>query len=74
MAETVGSILQTQLKIPAESLTPDLAINGVWQWDSLAHLELMMYLEERHGVVVTEESIIECASVDGLCKVLGLDL
>lgn len=74
MAETVGSILRNQLKIPAESLTPDLAINGVWQWDSLAHLELMMYLEERHGVVVTEDSIMECASVDGLCRILGLDL
>lgn len=73
MAETVKSILHQRLKIPLENISSDLAINDVWQWDSLAHLELMMFLEEHHGVVVSEESIIQCASVEGLCEVLGID-
>jgi len=71
---TVREILSERLKIPADQITPDLAINGVWQWDSLAHLELMMYLEEAHGLAIDEDMILDCSSVAGLCEKLGLDL
>jgi acyl carrier protein len=74
MMPTVRAILQEQLKIPADKITPDLSINGIPQWDSLAHLELMMYLEEAHALEINEDSILDCSSVRGLCDRLGLDL
>jgi acyl carrier protein len=74
LTESISAILSRCLNIPAEQVTPGLVLNGVWQWDSLAHLELMMFIEENHGVSVNEESIIECSSVEGLSKVLGLEL
>ncbi|MDA9976165.1 acyl carrier protein [Alphaproteobacteria bacterium] len=70
----ISAILSRCLNIPAEQVTSNLTLNGVWQWDSLAHLELMMFIEKNHGVSINEESIIECSSVEGLSKVLGLEL
>lgn len=74
MATTVSTILSQCLQIPVDRITPDLAINGAWQWDSIGHLELMMHLEENHGISITEDTILECSSVTGLCQTLGLDL
>ena len=55
---TVSSILHDVLKIPKEELSIELSINSVEQWDSLAHLELMLYLEEAHSLIINEESIL----------------
>ena len=69
---TVSSILHDVLKISKGELSIDLCINGVEQWDSLAHLELMLYLEQVHSLVIDEDSIIECSSAEGLCEKLNL--
>lgn len=71
---TVAALLAERLKITEEEVNEDLAINGVWQWDSLAHLELMMYLEEEFAVTIDEDSILACSSARGLSEFLGLDL
>ena len=69
---TVSSILHDVLKISEDELSIELCINSVEQWDSLAHLELMLYLEQTHSLVIDEDSILECSSADGLCKILNL--
>ena len=69
---TVSSILHDVLKISKDELSIDLCINGVEQWDSLAHLELMLYLEEVYSLVIDEDSTIECSSAEGLCEKLNL--
>ena len=69
---SVSSILHDVLKIPKEELSIELSINSVEQWDSLAHLELMLYLEEAHSLIINEESILECSSATGLCEKLNL--
>ena len=48
---TVSSILHNVLKISKEEISIELSINSVEQWDSVAHLELMLYLEETYSLV-----------------------
>ncbi|MBH67683.1 MAG: acyl carrier protein [Rhodospirillaceae bacterium] len=74
MMNTVGAILHDVLKIPKAEISLDLSINSIQEWDSLAHLELMMYLEEAYSLVIDEDSIIECGSAAGLCEKLNLPL
>ena len=69
---TVSSILYDVLKIPKEELSIELSINSVEQWDSVAHLELMLYLEETYSLLIDEESILDCSSAKGLCEKLNL--
>jgi acyl carrier protein len=71
---SVRSLLAEQLSLPAEAVSPDLAINEAAEWDSLAHLDLMFYLEQTFGIEVNEAAIIQCASVAGLVELLGLPL
>ena len=69
---TVSSILHNVLKISKEEISIELSINSVEQWDSVAHLELMLYLEETYSLVIDEESILDCSSAIGLCEKLNL--
>ena len=69
---SVSSILHDVLKIPKEEISIELSINSVEQWDSVAHLELMLYLEETYSLVIDEESILDCSSAIGLCEKLNL--
>ena len=69
---TVSSILHNVLKISKEEISIELSINSVEQWDSVAHLELMLYLEETYSLVIDEESILDCSSAKGLCEKLNL--
>ncbi len=69
---TVSSILHNVLKISKEEISIELSINSVEQWDSVAHLELMLYLEETYSLLIDEESILVCSSAKGLCEKLNL--
>ena len=69
---TVSSILHNVLKISKEEISIELSINSVEQWDSVAHLELMLYLEETYSLLIDEESILDCSSAKGLCEKLNL--
>ena len=69
---SVSSILHNVLKISKEEISIELSINSVEQWDSVAHLELMLYLEETYSLVIDEESILDCSSAVGLCEKLNL--
>jgi len=63
MAEVFG--------VDRERITPDLALGGIPQWDSINHLNLMLALERERGIEVTEEAIVACVSVAGLLEFLG---
>ena len=70
---TVRSVLSECLQVSQDDIPSDLEINGIWQWDSLAHLELMMHLEASFGLEIDEAAILECSTVRGLQTRLGLE-
>ena len=70
---TVRSLLSECLQVSQDEITIDLEINGIWQWDSLAHLELMMHLEAAFGLEIDEATILDCSTVRGLQIRLGLE-
>ena len=70
---TVRSLLSECLQVSQDEITIDLEINGIWQWDSLAHLELMMHLEAAFDLEIDEATILDCSTVRGLQVRLGLE-
>ncbi len=40
-----------------EEIADDASIQNQAGWDSFAHLDLMMFLAERYGIEITEETI-----------------
>ena len=43
--------------VPAEALSPESACGSIPEWDSVAHLRLVMESEERYGVSIPLERI-----------------
>ena len=58
------------LGIPAELVTEDLAYNSHPRWDSTAHLQLVMALEEKYGCTLETEDMLDMNSVARAAEIL----
>ena len=55
VAETFG--------IPMEKVSEDAGVNTIENWDSLAHLNLIMAIEAEFGISLTPEEAMQIMSV-----------
>ena len=53
-----------------EDIGPEAMLNTVAGWDSLGHLNLMLYLEREKGLEISEENILKCTSVRGILELI----
>lgn len=61
--EALRSLLAQTLKVPADRITPDTAAADLPAWDSLAHVNLMMGLEQVFDIMLDVEEFPELTSV-----------
>lgn len=66
LLQTVSTILE----VDASQVTPDLSQENTPQWDSLAHLRLILELELNLGVRFRSQDIPEMTSVAAIQRVL----
>jgi len=71
LSRQVQEVLAEALQVPLEQVVPDLHFGDLPQWDSMGHMEVMMFLEERFGVEITSETIAELISLPAICRHLG---
>jgi citrate synthase len=69
--QEIQQIMAEVLSVPVDAITRELKFNDIREWDSLNHVNLMLALEERYGIEITEDSIIKCTSVEGICELAG---
>jgi acyl carrier protein len=67
----VQAVLVDALQVPAEWVRPDLAFGDLPQWDSMGHMEVMMFLEEQFGVEINTETIAELVSIPAICAYIA---
>ena len=60
------------LKIRPERLNADSQIGSVSEWDSFAHVEIMMYLEENYDLSIDEKTIEKLTNIKSILKELGI--
>jgi len=51
------------LRLPAERIGADAAIGTVPNWDSTAHMRMMIALEDEFGVDLDDRDMVEMTSV-----------
>ena len=51
------------LKLPRDQIHDGLAYNSVPQWDSVAHMALVVALEEAFDIMLDTDDIIDMSSV-----------
>jgi citrate synthase len=61
--ERLEEVMAEALRVSPSAVTDTLAVNAIPQWDSLAHVELMIALERAYGVSIDENRMLELVSV-----------
>lgn len=70
LTSRIQKLLIEALQVPADQVNADLAFGDLPQWDSMGHMEVMMFLEERFGVEINADSIAALTSVPSICSYL----
>ena len=70
MLETVKKILADQLRINEEDILPSSRIKEDLGADSLGILELLMTIEEEHGIVIPDEELASFETVGDILNFL----
>lgn len=63
IADRVCAILVEELSLDKEEITPQLTYNSIPEWDSVAHMHVIMSLEEAFEVTLGDTEIAELTSV-----------
>jgi citrate synthase len=71
MAVALEPVIAGVLKIPVGSITNDLEFNGVAEWDSLNHVNLMLELERVYGIAIGDEEMVDLTSVGAIRRYLA---
>lgn len=70
MAKPLDEVIAGALRISPAKVTDALAFNAIPEWDSLAHMELMLALESAYGIPIDEDRMIELISVGAIRRFL----
>jgi acyl carrier protein len=70
LTQQIQAVLVEALQVPPELVTPELAFGDLPQWDSMGHMEVMMYLEQHFGVEINNETIAGLTSVSSIRQYL----
>ena len=61
--ETMRSVFASTLDIDLITVTDELSYNSIPEWDSVAHMALIAVLEDRFGIMLDTNDIIDMSSV-----------
>jgi acyl carrier protein len=60
--DRIRAIMAEVLRLPADRIGADAAIGSVPNWDSTAHMRMMMTLEDAFGIDLDETRMVEMTS------------
>jgi acyl carrier protein len=63
MEDRIRTIMAEALRLPVERIGADAAIGTVPNWDSTAHMRLMIALEDEFGIELDESRMVQMTSL-----------
>jgi acyl carrier protein len=60
--DRIRAIMARVLRVPADRVGADAAIGNVPNWDSTAHMRMMLALEDEFGIDLDETRMVEMTS------------
>ena len=66
MEEVLRDIVAAALEVDRASIGPETSMESVESWDSLKHLEIVMAIEERFGIELEVDDIVEMVDFAGI--------
>ncbi|MBD5189867.1 MAG: acyl carrier protein [Bacteroidales bacterium] len=68
ISSKIKEIIAETLHISPESVTDDLSIGGIPQWDSMGNIAVISAIEEKFDIEIPIEDLIDLNSVRSLVK------
>jgi acyl carrier protein len=65
-------IVAEALKIPPDQVSAQMTMEGTPAWDSLAHMELIVSLEEHYRMQLTPDDMVALRSVGAIAELLKM--
>lgn len=62
MDERIRAIMAEVLRLPADRIGDDAVIGALPNWDSTAHMRMMIALEDAFGIDLDESRMVEMTS------------
>ncbi len=62
MDEKIRAIMAEVLRLPPERIGADAAMGNLPNWDSTAHMRMMIALEDEFGIDLDERQMVEMTS------------
>ena len=66
MRERIKQVLGSVFDIPVDQVPDDASVDGLSQWDSLRHLELMLALESAFSLRISTDTMLELLSLQNI--------
>lgn len=70
MEQRVLKVLSKVFRVPVESLNMGSSPDSVPQWDSLAHMNMVLAVEEEFGVSFSAEELVSLLNVELVVETL----
>ncbi len=70
MDERIRAIMAEALRLPTDRIDADAAIGTVPNWDSTAHMRMMIALEDAFGIELDETRMVEMTSFAKIRRVV----
>ena len=70
MEEKLKTVISNVFELTSDKIDESTTMESIEQWDSLKHMELIMAIEEKFGIVFETEEILEITSFTGIKDIL----
>jgi acyl carrier protein len=64
-------VISEVLRVPADRITSEMSIHKVDTWNSLTHIELVVTIEEKFHIQLTEDEIVAMTSIAEIQRILS---
>lgn len=71
MFTKLSNLLQTYLNTQLDSLPDSTVLNTLEDWDSMAHMTLIMKLEEEYEFMLTGDEIVSMQTIGDIKNVIS---
>jgi len=65
------AIIANVLAVDPKTLTPETKLNAFDRWNSLAHIEIIVAIEEEFQIQLNQDEIVEMTSIAAIAEVLA---
>jgi len=59
------------LRVPADKISSEMSIHRVETWNSLTHIELVVTIEERFHIQLSQDEIVSMTTIGEITRILN---